>query len=171
MKKLFFSLALSVFCAIGAYANNPQADFLNLHKNLSGVSSTYGEKDFKLDGAPGSTPEQIQQAYDDAANFDWTVYPDPEPPKAAAAVQQDENIPIEIQVQLGAFAGVLGLYPYNPAGVQKYWADLTGAQPNVFTAPIKEAIEKDCLAGYVVLNPKNNPMNFHIPKPIKRVAK
>jgi hypothetical protein len=165
--KLLALVILAISVISPAFANNPPADFIARETAagipLVGVSGANPQDShWHIDGAPGTTPAQMKQAQADALAFSWTIYPDPNPVAAAAAVQADQNIPISVQVQIGSFAGVLALYPYNPAGVQTYWTNLKAQTPEL--APYASAIEDDCLTAYIVLNTANNPQNFHIAK-------
>lgn len=171
MKKLLLTLYLvaQFFLAQPIFANNPQVDFLNQEIvagiPLVGVCGTSpSDPQYHLDGGPGCTPAQMAQAKTDALAFDWTVYPDANPVFAGSAIQADVSIPISVQVQLSTFTGLLSLYPYNPTGVQQEWSNIKSTQSTWLTPTYATAIENDCLQGYVVLNPSNNPNHFRIVK-------
>lgn len=174
MRQNILILVLASLQATPCLANVPSFDFIAQEKakgiNIAGVGgSSPLEAHFHLDGASGTTPAQMTQALSDAQSFDWTVYPDANPVAAAGAVQADTNIPIDVQIQLGSFAGVLALYPYNPSGVQQYWANLKQKQSSWLTPTLAQIIENDCLSASVVLNVSNNPQNVKLPRPKRKV--
>lgn len=171
----FFLIYLFVLTlANPCFANSPAIDFM-AQEAAKGINlETVGGRDpsdqyFQMSGRPGTTPEQMQQAQQDAKAFDWTIYPDPNPVVAGAAIQADTNIPIGVQVQLSTFTGLLSLYPYNPTGVQQEWTNIKATQSSWLTQKYIDAIEGDCLQGSIILNPSNNPNHLKIIAPKRKV--
>lgn len=134
---------------------NPLTQFMSQENAkgipLIGISGTYGTTRFRLDFGPTATPEQIAEANADAATFNWTPQPAPDPLAFITSLATDPAC-VAIAYVLVPYYPAIDNYALNPAAVKVLWSQLItqyGSGP--LTPTLQTTIEGYAAAAYMPL--------------------